>query len=1599
MGQDNVREALLEEVFQFVDSVSSKKESQALKAFIKKYYHTVSTSDLLNKSSVELYELALSHWYFFQQRESSAAKIRVFNPKTEVSSSKSPHTVIEIVCDQMPFVLNSIRLNVLGMGVNIHSLINLSNVQVQRDESGVFQKFSDEEKALFRTENLIHLEIDKQIESKVLQDIKNKLEKVFLDLQLSVEDWPTMKNKLFEVIPSISQSSQASAEFLQWILEEHFIFLGYDFRVLEKNEKGQFLRTVSEDTLGILKSTGGETVLERPFSAPTKLKKSFLVSELLTFGRSKIISNIRCESFVNFISVKKTDHTGRLVGEHRFFGLYTTRACHSDLNFVPLFNEKLKNILCKSGFQEHSEEFKSLANIINSLPREDFFQAPEEAIMKMVVEIYQLQFKKSIKLFVLKDKFEDIFSCFVYLPQDGFDFSLTQKIKEILVEFLKGSSVVCSTTWCESGLARVHVAIKNNDSKTKIRSKNYDFSKIEQKLILASRTWAVKLEEVLKEKYGEENGNALIKMYKDTFCVGYSVSFSPRIAVMDIKHLEHLRLKKKTVMNLYGLLDEHESHLKLKLYRSGNKIALSDMAPILENMGLQIISEQPYELKIKPDETAWINDYKLSLNLKCNHLKLEEIKELFQESLEAIWMGDLENDGFNQLILSARLSGKEITILRSYAKYLWQIGSGYSQETMEETMANNPQVARSLVELFSLKFIPEPTPNREQKLIDVNQNILNSLEAIDDLTEDKIIKKFLNLIHSSVRTNFFQRNEQGEDKPCLSIKFDSSKVMDLPLPHPFREIFVYSTCVEGIHKRCGQVARGGIRWSDRKDDYNIEISGLMKTQQVKNAVIVPMGAKGGFIVKKNKMAADCYEIFIQGLLDVTDNIDLLENKILKPKEVLAYDADDPYLVVAADKGTATFSDLANDLSLKHGFWLGDAFASGGSTGYDHKKLGITARGAWESVKRHFLDLGHDLQQQPFTVIGIGDMSGDVFGNGMLLSDQIQLIAAFNHEHIFLDPNPDPAKSFLERKRLFEKPGSTWSDYDPQYLSPGGGVYSRGAKLIALSPEIRLRLKIHSTELMPSELIKAVLKAPVNLLWNGGIGTFVKASYEKHADAGDRSNDSLRINADELRCQVVGEGGNLGFTQFARIEYAMLGGRINTDAIDNSGGVNCSDNEVNIKILLNSVVQAGELTQKQRNKILEEMTPQVIELVLKNNQLQNEAISIAVSESEDHVEMHGRLIEELEKSGKLNRTLECLPTKEEIQFRKSKRQGLTRPEIAVLIAYSKNSLKMELLDSKIPEESYALRELKNYFPSMLSTQFSEYLLKHRLKREIIATQWANIAINEMGINFITSLSDETGASAPETIQAFMIAREIFNFAHMRFAVLNLKNTIEVGLQLTLLNDLNRFLRRTTRWFLRNRRTALQVDDNVAAFKTHIQYLFDHLFQFLTEDDQTKWSQQSLYLQELGLPLEIASKMAGLDMMYSALDVVDAAVVHRLSIDQVAPLYFAIGEELSLGWLREQIKEKKVKDHWEAWARAVFRDDLDKYQRDLSVTVLDTCNDPTGKTCEILILTWLQKNHQTLSRWYHLVEELKRIEIPEFTMFSVALRELWDLSHVG
>jgi glutamate dehydrogenase len=1089
---------------------------------------------------------------------------------------------------------------------------------------------------------------------------------------------------------------------------------------------------------------------------------------------------------------------------------------------------------------------------------------------------------------------------------------------------------------------------------------------------MLSKIWHTKLFDALKIAQGPAAGQKLSQSFEDAFPVGYQENFSIENAVSDMAFCEKLSVEHKLEMDLYQCHDEIDTMVHFKLLSLGFSVMLSDIVPILENMGLRIMNEKSYEIKPKDREVILLNDYRM-IYKKDMSFSLEEVKRNFQDAFKNILAKETENDGFNQLVLYANLSGREVMILRAYAKYLWQTGFNFS-------------------------------PNRNQRDFDCEAKraiIEKNLELIENVNEDRVIRRYLQVILATIRTNYYQVDAQGAPKNYFSFKLKSSDVPELPLPVPLYEIFVYAACMEGIHLRAAKVSRGGIRWSDRREDFRTEILSLMKTQQVKNAVIVPMGAKGGFVLKQmsdkttpealRKEVIECYKILIRGLLDLTDNYQ--GNRLVHPLHVVRYDENDPYLVVAADKGTATFSDTANAIAEEYGFWLSDAFASGGKTGYDHKKLAITARGAWESVKSHFQVLGVDLHKQIITMIGIGDMSGDVFGNGLLLSKSFKLIAAFNHKEIFIDPNPDPLKSYEERKRLFEMPYSNWSDYNPKLISKGGGVFSRSTKMIDLSQEMRQAFNTQKEKLAIDELIRIILKAPVDLLWNGGIGTYVKSSSESQHAVNDKTNDMVRINGNDLGSKVVAEGGNLGFTQLGRIEYAQRGGFINTDAIDNSGGVHCSDHEVNIKILLNEVVKQGRLSEEERNQILASIQEEVAELVLSNNKVQTQAISMEAFRASENLDMHGYVIQELEQSQILDRSLEFLPTQEAMDARKLINQGLTRPELAVVMAYSKMSLKQAILASSVPEDPYFQGTLENAFPKPLRIPFKEYMSNHRLKREIIATQLSSHLINNMGISFVTRLKDETGSNAADILRAYMVSSELFNAELIQKTIDDLEDSVPIAIRYQMLHELNRLLRRSTRWFLRKKNRNSDIRQTIDRFALKIDLIGKALPNLISDFD-VETQPAIRYYTEAHVPVELATHIVSFNSMFSALDIVEGATLKHFPVDQMAMIYYEIGKRLELGWLRERIKKQSVNNHWEALARASFMDDLDRQQRSLAMRIMRQAL--TDSPMHVWIDHWLAQHKIVLARWEHFRSELKRTVSIDFTMLAVTLRALLDMT---
>ncbi len=1605
------KDVIIDAVVDKIKNCMSGEQTGFCAEFAKQLYGTVALEDLREWDIDDLYGAVANFWSLIAERAPHETKIRIYNPDFERHGWQTTHTVVEIICDDMPFIVDSLSMVINRMGLASHLIIHMGGIRVKRDNHNNVcdilprNGLAKEEKGVIQ-EAPIFMEIDRQTDPLILEELHKNFERVLEDNRAVFEDWNKMRMEVCEAIKELdhvakiadSNELEETKAFLNWIEDHHFTFLGIrDYELIQKG-KETILQAIPETGLGVLREASNKSTT-RSISAMTPEARELTLSpRILVMSKTNTLASVHRDAYTDYIGIKRFNSKGQVIGERRIIGLYTSAAYHTNPRHIPFLRHKVALIMENSKLNPRSHAGKVLLNILETLPRDDVIQGSEDELLEIAMGIFYMQDRKRIRLFARMDVYRRFISCLVYVPKERFNTELRHAMQKILAESFKAEEITFSTLFSESVLARIHFIVKVNPKDCP----EYDLKEIEKKLIEVGRSWKDDLQHLLSEAYGEEQANALFAHYKNSFPISYSDNFSARTAVYDIKHIETLTPENSLGINFYKSLDESANNFRLKVYQHDSTIALSDVLPILENLGLRAISERPYVLKFDDGKVTWINDFAMQYNREFE-FDIDEIKDLFQNAFSKVWFGEAENDGFNQLVLAAGLNWREVAILRTYAKYFKQIGFTFSQEYMEKALNNNVTIAKKLVRLFEIRSNPADEPTkRDERFTNMVNEILADLDNVSNLDEDKIIRQYVQAIGATLRTNFYQVDSHGNPKSYISIKLSSKNIPSVPKPHPMFEIFVYSPRFEGVHLRCGKVARGGLRWSDRREDFRTEILGLMKAQQVKNSVIVPSGAKGGFVPKhlpvsgtREEIMAEgisCYKLFIRGLLDITDNYK--DGHIIKPENVVFYDEDDPYLVVAADKGTATFSDIANSISLEYDFWLGDAFASGGSVGYDHKKMGITAKGAWESVKRHFYELDIDIQNNDFTVVGIGDMSGDVFGNGMLLSRHIKLLAAFNHIHIFVDPNPDAESSFKERERLFNLPRSNWTDYDKKLISKGGGVFNRSAKSIPVSEEMQKAFGIKVKVIEPNELIKTLLKAKVDLLWSGGIGTYVKSSQETNANVGDRTNDATRVNAKQLHCKVVGEGGNLGLTQLARVEYTLHGGMVFTDFIDNAGGVNCSDKEVNIKILLNTIVAAGDLTSKQRNELLGEMTEEVSKLVLRDNFLQTRAISLSASQPIRSLELQGRYINELERTGKIDRALEFLPDDKALMERKLSGQGLGRPNIAVLMCYSKTILKEQILASDVPEDAYMNQILVGAFPKPLQERFSKQMQDHPLRREIIATRLSNIINNEMGFTYVYRLQDETGAPVSAIVRAYMIARTVLDLESIWKQIEELGTTVSAQQQSDMMMLYVRLSRRVTRWFLRTQRRALDVSQAVSLYSQGVFEFKKSMPAVFGPHGKAQYEEQYQGWIKEGVPAGLAHELTVTRGLFAATDIIELAHTKKVKIAQVAELYFGIGEFLDLSWIRTQVIIHSTENHWESLSREALRDDLDWQQRQLTSGLMSF--EPQNKDLLARLESWGNSHINLIERWRFILADLRSSTALNYTMFFVAIRELLDLT---
>ncbi len=1589
------------------------------------YYAHVAPDDLNDRSDLDLYGAAVAHWNLARVRQPGESKVHVYTPSVEEHGWESPHTVVETVVDDMPFLVDSVSMEVTRNGSAIHLVIR-PIMRIRRDEAGRLLDVGAEDGL---PESLIHVEIDRQAGDEELEQLRAGLARVLGDVRAAVEDWPTMRERVHGVLAALAESPPAvepdelaeARDLLAWMHDDHFTFLGYrEYDILTEDGE-EVLRAAPGSGLGILRAGDERTISVSFAQLPPEVRRLAREKSLLTLTKANSRATVHRPAYLDYVGVKRFDADGEVVGEWRFLGLYTHTAYSASPSEIPVLRRKAQRVVERSGLPLGSHDHKALVEILETYPRDELFQISEDELVETALGILHLGERRRVRLFVRRDAFGRFLSCLVYLPRERFDTRNRQRIQEILQRALSGTSIDYTTRVSDSVLARLHVVVYTEQG----AAPDFDIAEIEARLAAATRAWTDDLRDALSEQLGEARAGPLFERFGEAFPGAYREDFTARQAVHDIERIERLDTDGDLGMSLYVPLESTLDHLAFKLVRSGRPILLSDVLPLLENMGVRVSDERPYEVKPPGGPSVWIYDFGLRHD-GAAELHADDVRETFQDAFARTWRGEAENDGFNRLVLSARLTAREITILRAIAKYLRQAGSTFSQTYMEDALFAHSEIARGIVELFRLRLdpvlvgagsesaeadsdpakIPEggrlrghdaaSSDRAESNARTLERELESAIDAVESLDEDRILRGFLRVVRAVLRTNYFQTDAGGQAKAYLSLKLDPDLVPDLPEPRPMFEVFVYSPRVEAVHLRGGKVARGGIRWSDRREDFRTEVLGLMKAQTVKNAVIVPVGAKGGFVVKRPPAAGDrvalleevveCYRTFMRGLLDVTDSI--AAGRVVPPADVVRHDEDDPYLVVAADKGTATFSDIANAVSVEYDYWLGDAFASGGSAGYDHKQMGITARGAWESVKRHFRELGTDIETTDVTVAGIGDMSGDVFGNGVLLSRHIRLLGAFDHRHVFLDPNPDAAKSFAERERLFGLPSSSWADYDEALISPGGGVFPRTSKSIPLSTEVRAALAVDAEALTPNELIHALLTAPVDLLWNGGIGTYVKAREERHAEVGDRANDAVRADAEELRCRVVGEGGNLGFTQRARVAFARAGGKIYMDAIDNSAGVDCSDHEVNIKILLDIIVGDGDLTGKQRNAILAEMGDEVAALVLRDNYEQTQAISTSAAQAGSMVEVHERYVRSLEQAGTLNRELECLPTVEGFDEREAAGGGLTAPEFATLLSHTKIALAQELLASDLPEDPYLSSELERYFPTRLREEFGAQLQRHPLRREIIASRVVNDLVNRAGTTFSFRLADETGAGADDIARAYTAAREAFDLRDLWGEIESLDGQVPAETQIAMLLRARILLERATRWLLRNRRRPLDIAATVARYAPGAAALAEALPALLGHSELDAARAKAAKLADAGVPAGLAQRVSHLEALVPTFELVEIAAASELEVAAAAEIYFALGARLELHWLRDRIVDLPRETRWEAMARAALRDDVYSEQAGLTAEVLRA-----GVGAE----RWLRENAAAVERSLQVLADIRTGGTLDLARLSVAVREMRNLIH--
>jgi len=1571
--------------------------------FLSAFFRGVAEEDLRAHRASDLAAAALAHLEFGRRRTGSAVLVDIATPLAADASTASHRALLRVVAPDMPFLVDSIGIVFSQMNIAVHLIVH-PVLAVRRDSRGALKTVGIDGNS--QLESWQMMEIDRPRDSEAAAEIERRVRAALEDVRRAVADFRAMLERIRAVANGLertplpvpkSHASEARA-LLAWMHDGHFVFLGYRHYHLKRGRSRDALVRDDASGLGILRSRKPGA----PILLTGHLRQQARAPELLVLTKANTASTVHRGSYLDYVGVKTFDASGQVNGEHRFLGLWTSSAYHKPPAEIPLLRRKLDAVIAHFGLPAQSHDAKSVVNVIETFPRDELFQTPVGELIASVRGIVNLYERRRVRLFVRRDSFERFYSCLVYVPRDRYNTEVRERIERIVRQRFGGTHVETQVQISDSMLARLHMLVRTPQGARTVEN----IPAIEAEIAAAAATWEDRLQQALISRGVERSAVELAARYAKTFPPAYRADVEPAQALEDIADLEALAAD-PTVPQLNLRAAHKQGNLSLRILRANEPISISDILPMLENFGLRVLAEHPYQITTS-ERAVWIQDFELDAR-DLRRADIAALEPLFKEAFLAAWRGDIENDGFNRLLLCAGLSARDIVVVRAYCRYLLQTGIPFSQAYMERVLVAQAPITAALVRLFQTQFALA-NKARESAAERITKGIRRALDKVASLDEDRILRSYLTVIRATLRTNYYQTADgtaDGTPKSWVSFKLNPHAIPELPLPRPKYEIFVYSPRVEGVHLRMGDVARGGIRWSDRREDFRTEVLGLMKAQHVKNTVIVPVGAKGGFYPKRlpaggsrddvQKEVVASYQTFIRGLLDVTDNI--VNGKVVVRAGVVRRDGDDAYLVVAADKGTATFSDIANAISIEYGHWLGDAFASGGSAGYDHKGMGITARGAWECVKRHFRELGLDIQSQSFTCAGVGDMSGDVFGNGMLLSKHTLLVAAFDHRHIFLDPNPNAAAGFRERERLFKLPRSSWDDYTRKLISRGGGVWPRSAKSIPLSAETQKLLDLAMPSATPAEVMRAILHMRVDLLWNGGIGTYVKATDESHAEVRDRANDAIRADGREIRARVIGEGGNLGCTQRGRVEYAQSGGpeksggRINTDFIDNSAGVNTSDLEVNIKILLSDVERRGKLTRAARNKLLASMTDEVAGLVLRNNYLQTQALSVLEQRAPERLTEYQGLIRSLERNGHLDRAIEFLPGDDEFLERRKKRLGLTRPELSVVLAYSKIWLSNHLLDSDLPDDPYFASEVQRYFPAPMRKRYSREIPRHRLRREIVATATTNSLVNRMGPVFVTRAQEDTEADPASISRAYTIAREIFSMRSVWADIESLDNSVPADVQYGMFYRASRLLRHTSYWLLRERDKNLSIEDAVRELRAGVEQLTDSIDSAIGGDARAQHDATFAGFVAGGVPDKLARRVARLTLLEPALDIVALARAEHMPVADVARVYFELGVLLGLDWLHGEIDRLAVDGSWQATARTNLRDAAMRAHRELTHQVLNTRG---AKRVGERLVRWSAQRADALTSWKRTLQEMRAVGTTDFATLTVGVESVRGMS---